>query len=363
MSIKSFNKNLINFIEELNITFPDYPIETTYFNEKVEEHSDVFLKQLFQELTPWIKHISNYDQTIFQDDDDHFVILDKIDITTYWSRNISKTTKLSIFKYLHILYVTAHHHCKNTKENFDKVIENLTSTLEDGSDENSEELVDTETYLKLISNIKNFKKHNTNVETETESETTPIEINNDEMFDHLQETLGISSGGVIGGIAKDIMDELQNANLKEEDFSNPMNMFSMLMGGGGGEDNGLMSIVKNVGAKLHNRLESGNLDQDALMGETTQFMSKLNNSDSPFSNMFGNMFGSQMSKNVNQNNNLQLMKRRQRLKQKLEKKKRELAEAQNQIENSSTTSVVVSETKKKKRRRRKKKSNQVLENV
>ena len=44
MSIKSFNKNLINFIEELNITFPDYPIETTYFNEKVEEHSDVFLK-------------------------------------------------------------------------------------------------------------------------------------------------------------------------------------------------------------------------------------------------------------------------------------------------------------------------------
>ena len=59
-------------------------------------------------------------------------------------------------------------------------------------------------------------------------------------------------------------------DLKEEDFSNPMNMFSMLMGGGGDKSNGLMDIVKNVGTKLHNRLESGSLDQNALFGETNE---------------------------------------------------------------------------------------------
>ena len=371
MSLSSFNQNLIKFLNELNITFPDYPIDLEYYNEKISQQEDVFLLQLFEELNPWVEDISELNQTIFQDEDDHFVLLDKIDITLYWERNISKNTKMSIFNYLHILYVTAHHHCKNTRENFEKVIDNLTSSIEES--ENDElELLDTEIYLKLLKNIKKFKKINNTNDCDDEDDVT--EINDDDLFNHLEDTLGISSDGVIGGIAKDIIGEIQNSNLKEEDFSNPMNMISMLMGGGEG-NSGIMNIVKNVGEKLHSRLENGNIDQDKLFGETNEMMSKLGSGDSPFSSIFNNMMGGggannfRMPKkmpNLNNNKQLQLMKRRERLKQKLEKKKKELAIAQNEIENSNLTeNALVSETpkKKKRRRRKKKKTTAVINEV
>ena len=78
MSLSSFNQNLIKFLNELNITFPDYPIDLEYYNEKISQQEDVFLLQLFEELNPWVEDISELNQTIFQDEDDHFVLLDKI---------------------------------------------------------------------------------------------------------------------------------------------------------------------------------------------------------------------------------------------------------------------------------------------
>ena len=360
MSVKSFNQNLTKFIEDLNITFPDYPVDLNYFNNQISENPEVFLEKLVEDLLPHIENISNYDETIFTQESQEFILLEKINISTYWERNISRTTKASIFNYLHILFITAHHHCKNTRENFENTIKNLTEDLENSENTNT---VSTETFLKLINNVKKFKSKKQTTSTDG------VEIDENDLFNHLEDTLGINSNGVIGGIAKDIMEELQSANLKEEDFSNPMNMFSMLMGGGGGKNNGLMDIVKNVGTKLHNRLESGNLDQNALFGETNEMMSKLGNSDSPFSNMFSNMFGGQMPKNmpnmsnIENNKQFQLMGRRERLRKKLEKKRRELAEAENLLENGESLPVVETlEKKKKKRRRKKKKKAPVVEN-
>ena len=335
MSITSFNQNLIQFLEDLNNTFPDYPINIENFKTNIENNESHYLNQFLNDVKPIIKDIANFNQSVFVNNE--ITLLDEIYLSTYWKRNISSETKQSIINYLHVLYIISYNHCKNTNKNFEKTIDNITNM--DVIDEDD----DTEIYLKLINNIKAYKKSKQNP---TNNKTT------EEDFDPLKDIFGMEGGGgLIGEIAKDITQELSE---NMDDLGNPMDMLGMLMGGGSKNGGGgLMNIIQKVGTKLQDKLSSSEIDQNQLLNEAGSIMNHLNGSGFDFANLAKTMGVAPPNMNINQNNDkMKMLSRRARLQKKLQQKRLELAEAQNTIQET-----VDSDKKKRRRRRKKKKSN------
>ena len=61
MTLEKFSKNLSDFVDELNLTFPENPIPNDAYSVITEEHMNTFLL----ELKPYIYSISQYKSDVF----------------------------------------------------------------------------------------------------------------------------------------------------------------------------------------------------------------------------------------------------------------------------------------------------------
>ena len=78
-------------------------------------------------------------------------------------------------------------------------------------------------------------------------------------------------GGMIGNLAKEIATEINPSELNI-DPNNPQALLENLFSP---NNNNLMNLVQNISGKLQSRLESGQLDQQALFNEASQIMNNL----------------------------------------------------------------------------------------
>lgn len=82
--------------------------------------------------------------------------------------------------------------------------------------------------------------------------------------------LGEIENTSIGKLAKEIVDEVNLDEIKNELGNNPMDMMSALSGG-----NGIGKIVASVGSKIQNKLMSGELNQEMLLQDALALATKL----------------------------------------------------------------------------------------
>ena len=101
-------------------------------------------------MGPYIYRVSQYDNEVFSDTENPVVLLEHLQLTNYWNHNISLGTKMSIFNYLHVLYVLAFHSVRGA--------EATKTDLGDAPDfDPTSTPSDSEIYFKLISNMRQSK--------------------------------------------------------------------------------------------------------------------------------------------------------------------------------------------------------------
>ena len=298
--------------------------------------------------------------SVFSDTENPVVLLDHLRLTDYWNHNISLGTKMSIFNYLHILYILAFHSVRGADA--------TKSDLADAPDfDASSEPSESEVYFKLISNMRQSKREAENVSSGDTDETNPFES-----------ILSGSSG--LFELAQDIAKEVD-----VEDLGNPMDLLGMFMGGGGNpaSNSKLMNVIQKAGDKLKDKIDSGELDQAQLLSEAQNLMGGLSgeggsgglggllggldmgNMAKMMSGMMGGMkmpSERQMQHALNSNRDVALSQRKERLRKKLaERKKRELEKAGESVTPKGENTE--GGTKRKKRRRRKKKRTEKVAEV
>ena len=96
--------------------------------------------------------------------------------------------------------------------------------------------------------------------------------------------------------AKEIAEEIDPEKIN---LDNPAELLKNLMSGNLENDtSGLMNLVSNITSKMHDKISSGDIDENKLFNDAKKVMSNFNNSNLGGNNMFSNLF-SQMSNNFN----------------------------------------------------------------
>jgi hypothetical protein len=226
------NKDFVlkEFIEDLSLTFPEHKERMSkYCNLTIDEFSElngkVYAENFFDILYK--------NEKIFSDDVDSYY-LPELKFSILWTSDISDKTKENIWKYLQLI---------------------MFSIISKSSDKTS-----------FMENIENFD--NLNFEKlSSQIEETIQNMSGDNLpdADQINDTMKGMLGGKLGDLAKEIVEE-SNTNLEtEDDLSNLLK-----------DPSKLMSLVKNVGDKLDNKIKNGDINENELMGEASNLLGKMN---------------------------------------------------------------------------------------
>ena len=226
------NKEFVlnEFINDLSLTFPEYKdLLSKYSNLTVDEFSElngkIYAENFFDILYK--------NEKIFNEDVNSYY-LPELKFSVIWNSDISDKTKENIWKYLQLI---------------------MFSIISKSSDKSS-----------FVENIENFD--NLNFESlSSQIEETIQNMSGDNLpdADKINDTMKGMLGGKLGDLAKEIVEE-SNTNLEtEDDLSNLLK-----------DPTKLMSLVKNVGDKLDNKIKNGDINENELMGEASNLLGKMN---------------------------------------------------------------------------------------
>ena len=286
--IEKFNSYLGTFINELTITFPEITDSVNKNYKDILEQkdnivkTDKYVKSYMNIIKPLSKDISNKNDSIFKTDKS-VNILEDIDFTKLWIKDINEKTRESIWKYLQILYVIG------KKIIGDDDIDDLLKNLNNPDITNLKK--ETDDMMNMIQNLSTVKQ---NPEKSSDTSGNPDDIKN------------IFETGIISDIAKELTDELK---LDDIDIGNPTNIneaFKNIMGGGAGGNNNFFNLVSKVGEKIQNKVKKGEVNQGDLLSEAQKMM--------------GGLKDPQNMANIMRNHKNSTNPTKERLKKKLEKR-------------------------------------------
>lgn len=324
VDITEFSKILIDFLNDLVLTFPekkdtlhkDLKIIYNHNNESTIDLESA-LKNIYEYCQGFYPErffdILYQNSDIFKDASMNICFLPDLDFVELWKLDISDNTKKTIWKYIQLILFSVITNVKNDNSFGD------TAKLFEAIGETEFKNKITETMEEMHEVFKN-----------TASDLSGINVNNlpnpNEIHDHINELMD----GKLGNLAKEIAnDTAANLDIDPENISNVGDVFQKLF-----KDPGkLMGIVKNVGSKLDEKMKSGELKESELIQEATEMMQKMQNLPGmdKMSDIFNkmnlpNMGGGKFNKGAfdsMMNNNLKRAKTKERMRTKLDEKKNE----------------------------------------
>jgi hypothetical protein len=243
---EKFTKIITDFTNDLSLTFPELKtaIDALIIDENIQKTYD----HCFEMYPKIFFDILYESESLFEKE---CFLLPEINFTLIMKENISEKTKKTIWKYLQLILFSVLEKI-NTKKSFGE-----TSKIFEGIEEQ-------ELHKKIAQTMEEMK--NLFVETETDSEgekkSTPFpDMDPEKMKTHLDELMN----GKIGTLAKEIAEEAKNSIGDEKDFmenvmKNPQK---------------ILSLVKNIGSKLEEKISSGKVKESELLEEATNIMDKI----------------------------------------------------------------------------------------
>ena len=244
---EKFTKIITDFTDDLILTFPELKksasiliCENTY-DYCVELYPKLFFEILYENDSLFDKEcflLPNIDFSLIMKDNDSII-------------GISDKTKKTIWKYLQLILFSVLEKINSNKSFGD------TSKIFEGIEEN-------ELHKKIAETMEEMKHLFVDVsgtEKGKESDTPVFNMDPEKMKSHLDELMN----GKIGTLAKEIAEEAKNSIGDEKEFmqnvmKNPQE---------------ILSLVKNIGGKLEEKISSGQVKESELLEEATNIMDKI----------------------------------------------------------------------------------------
>jgi hypothetical protein len=373
----NFSSIIGDFTRDLSQTFPEYKHLWQRWNreewekerwnrEKWEkgnqEEGDLMtLYQYFGKIMP-----ERFFDILYENEDiflptsetDTFFLPDVDFKLLYNCEGITVNTKNAIWKYLQLILFTI------TSSLKDKSIFGDSMNVFDGIDETELQSKISEAVLGIGDFFKNMKETNSGSSTEGDekdgSEKKQRDGGDKDGSDNerkeepegekrgeynmpnpnnIFENLKVLFDGKIGKLAKDLVDEMKD-ELKEifgDDMSHsmegdPKDIFKKMMK----DPKKMMDLVQKLSVKMKSKFQTGEVNQEDLMKEATEFMKQFKGMGGAGSDQFKEMFQNMtkgMGKNVKMDVNAlsrmeKKMEIRERMKKNIELKKEEIAKAE-----------------------------------
>jgi len=305
MSIPSnFQSTIQDFINDLDTTFPEYK----HLWEKWSNCDDDTINELFQYcLTIYPERFFDI---LYQNNDifrniDSISIEEDIDIvntqffpnvefkTLFNCDGVSDNTKNTMWKYLQLVLFIVVGSSK------DKNVFGDTANIFEGIDENelSDKLKETMDDMgsffqnmgidmeNLESNIPTSSsesfENNESSENDSNSESKLPDFSNIPNFENFQEHLKGMFDGKIGTLAKELAEEISgdfqnilgdfDENTNDKNPPSAQDIIKKIMK----NPKKMMNLIKTIGDKIKNKMESGDISKDELMGEASELLSKM----------------------------------------------------------------------------------------
>ena len=240
---EKFTKIITDFTNDLLITFPELKSSidaldhANTYDHCVEMYPKIFFEILYE------------NNSLFEDKGEKgCFLLPGIDFTLIMKENISEKNKKTIWKYLQLILFSILEKI-NSNKSFGE-----TSKIFEGVEEN-------ELHKKIAETMEEMKNLFVDVSAEDASGFDPTGMDPEKMKSHLDELMN----GKIGTLAKEIAEEAKNSIGDEKEFmqtvmKNPQK---------------ILSLVKNIGGKLEEKISSGQVKESELLEEATQIMDKI----------------------------------------------------------------------------------------
>jgi hypothetical protein len=297
---ENFQSTIVDFIKDLSTTFPEYthlwkqwedPAIDPYEIRSLFKHCLTVLPERFFDIIYENKDIFAKDNTT------NVCFFPGVDFRILYNCDgVTENTQKTIWKYLQLIMFTLVGSVKN-KKGFGESVD-----MFDGIDENELQDKLKETFEGMSSFFKNMDqdqdKNNTTNETENSQEEEKTEFTFDKTsgmpnFDDIHGHLKGLFDGKIGSMAKNIAEEISNdfESILGEDFKNvqsTQDIFKQMMK----NPAKMMGLVKKVGDKIKNKMESGEISKDEIMreaGDILKKMKEMGGDGDKFQEMFKNL--------------------------------------------------------------------------
>lgn len=317
---EKFSSIMIDFINDLNHTFPEYKSLWWVYSEDTTKEGWVDLYNYCLTVYPErFFDILYQNGDLFKDDNmDNTMFLPNVDFRKlYYCEGVSEKTQESIWKYLQLVLFTIIGSVKDKSEfgstmnmfegvDEEELQEKLSEAMSGLGDffQNMEAKMDTdgesmkEEGEKMMEEMfENMKEHSEKFQEEFQEEfqqhsSTSDMPNPEDLHSHLKGLFG----GKLGSLAKELMEELtddiQDAlGLDPNEFdenSKPQDIFKKLMR----HPDKFMKLVQRIQGKFQEKMSSGDLSQEDLMkeaGDMLQKMKEMGGNSKQMHEMFQNM--------------------------------------------------------------------------
>lgn len=296
-STQNLSKIICDMVNDLLTTFPelndnlDANLKNIIDKTDDDEHSSKIVQKHCETVFPErFFDILYQNEEIFTDDNVNTEFLPNIDFSKLWKENISDNTKQSIWKYLQVILFSVVSNISDQKSFGDtaKLFEAINQDefkkkLEDTINEMQSIFMNSEDTNDEVKTENNTTTDNTTNNNATNNNATNDNATNDkkgffpgmENFPdpkNLQEHITKLMDGKLGSLAKEIAEETaKDMNLDMNNSDSVNEVFQKLFK----QPTKLMSLVKNVGTKLDEKMKSGDIKESELLEEANSIMQKM----------------------------------------------------------------------------------------
>jgi hypothetical protein len=350
---KEFEKIIVDFIGDIQNTFPEYnvfllkwwksPVFFDYITDESEraiainksrKNSIRFLFNfILKKYPPHFFDILYQNTDIFSEDstvDTEF--LPQIHFKNLWQCDIGETTRATIWKYLQLILFSVVGRTESPEAFGDtsKLFERV-----------NEEELKTKLEEILAESQKIFEQNGKESEGFSNLQENGMP-NAEDIHSHISGMLK----GKLGQLAKEIAEETAaDLNMNMENETDIKGVFQKMMQ----NPAKMMGIVKNIGSKLEDKMKSGEIKESELMSEATEMLQKMKNMPGMqgVQEMLGKMgLGGRNSKidlnamETQLNRNMKNAKMKERMRKNVEIKKQQDIEKKTKITTQFAPSVL-----------------------
>ncbi len=260
---EEFSKIIDDFTGDILITFPEYSgIINKWWNNDTKNNEYVFNHCLKVFPERFFDILYQNVEIFLNNSDINTEFLPGIVFKLLWNCDISDKTKETIWKYLQLILFSVMGSVHST--------DGLGDTAKLFEAINEEELK-----KKLEATLEGMQNLFENTDNQETSETgSGINMENLPKAEDLHNHINSMMGGKLGKIAMELAEETaQELNLDLENTNSAKDVFQTLFK----NPTKLMSMVKNIGSKLDDKIKSGELKESEIMEEGMELLNKMKN--------------------------------------------------------------------------------------
>lgn len=294
---EKFYSLLRQFIKNLEEQYPELKKELADYRKYVKGTKKTkFTKNFYNRFQPYSEDISNCNYQRFEEATEPIFLFKNVDFRQILKKDIDTKNKEIIMQYLQSLYLIVNMIISG--DELMKAFKNFANPNETTKTEGGLENFDV--MKNMINNLSKTMEENQEETTNTNENTTE----NTEENNNKETKPNLGPFGFIEELAEEIAKDIEIPEELKNGEGNPGDLFQKMFFG---ENNAFSSMVSKVGQKIHQKMESGELDTEKLMKETTGMMGNLQDTMSqmqndpefmkqmgPMANMMQSMMGGMM---------------------------------------------------------------------